>query len=447
MLTLFRRHTTDCPRKSRRYRRCKCPIHVEGSIGGPSIRKGTRPYFVGSGGTLIRESNVTGQIGGVLAKTESIHRAIDAYLADCAARKLSPRSIYRYRCFLEGSFLKWMNANKIRDIRSINFEVVMKYRVWWLTWSAYTAVKHLELLRMFLRSCKKCKWIDENPAEELKAPKIRMAPTLPFTREEEQAIYGACDLYRTHNKHCKRSPKRLLAFVMLLLYTGLRIGNACTLGVDKLGDNVQLDTAKTGQPVFVPIPPYVAAMLREQAMLNSNPDYFWTGVSTVKCATVLWQRTINTLFGKAGIKQPATGRNGAHRVRDTAAVRWLESGMPIKNVAMLLGHATTAITEKHCLPWVKSLQDELERGVRASWPEADHHPRFRVIAGERRESDSREPPGEGWNSTISRQPIGLQAIWAAPGREWAGSVTPSTEKSSSTPAPNQNNNRNVIAHG
>ncbi len=383
MLTLFRRHSTDCPHKSRRYRRCKCPIHVEGTLAGESVRKGLDLTSWEAAENLIREWNVTGKIGGALAKTESIHRAIDAYLADCVARKLSPRSIYRYKAFFERSLLKWMNANGIYDIRSIDFEVAAKYRASWLTWSAYTAAKNLELLRMFLRFCVRCKWMDEKPAEELKGPKIKMAPTLPFTREEEKAIYDACDLYKSHNKHGKRSPKRILAFVMLLRYTGLRIGDAATLGADKLvGDKVQLYTAKTGQPVFVPIPPFVAAMLREQATLNSNPNYFfWTGVSTVKCATILWQRTIKTLYGKARIGQPATGSNGAHRFRDTAAVRWLESGMSIKNVAMLLGHATTAITEKHYLPWVKSLQDELERDVRASWEENLNPRRLRVVAG------------------------------------------------------------------
>ena len=32
MLTLFRRHLKSCPHTSRDYRRCKCPIHIEGSL-------------------------------------------------------------------------------------------------------------------------------------------------------------------------------------------------------------------------------------------------------------------------------------------------------------------------------------------------------------------------------------------------------------------------------
>lgn len=46
MLTLFRLHTKKCtagrPRLDRSYRKCKCPIHVEGKCGPDFIREGLR---------------------------------------------------------------------------------------------------------------------------------------------------------------------------------------------------------------------------------------------------------------------------------------------------------------------------------------------------------------------------------------------------------------------
>jgi hypothetical protein len=39
MLTLFRRHIKACPHKSRRFRRCACPIQAEGTLGGEKIRR------------------------------------------------------------------------------------------------------------------------------------------------------------------------------------------------------------------------------------------------------------------------------------------------------------------------------------------------------------------------------------------------------------------------
>jgi integrase len=323
---------------------------------------------------------VTGKIGGVLEKNETVPRAIELYLADAVARKLSLRSVYRYRRFLEASFLPWCMEHHVRHVRDIDFEKAAKYRAGWTTWSAYTAARNLELLRMFFRFCQKAKWIDENPAEQLRSPEVTASPTLPFTEEEERQIIAACDLYRTHNKHGKRSPERLRAFVLALRYTGLRIGDVATLEVSKLeGNAVLLYTHKTGVPVYCPIPPFVVEALREQARLNSNQEYFfWTGRSTVKCATVLWQRSLLTLFRKAKIEKPKTGRNGAHRFRDTFAVSLLLAGVPVEDVAILLGHATPATTSKHYSPWVQARREKLEERVSRTWKLT---PKYAVIAG------------------------------------------------------------------
>jgi integrase len=217
---------------------------------------------------------------------------------------------------------------------------------------------------MFLRFCVRAKWMEENAAEELQSPKIQMAPTLPFEEEEERRILEACELYRSHNKHGRRSPERIRTFCLTLRYSGLRIGDVATLAVSRLhGNKLQLYTHKTGVMVFVPIPPFVADALRVQGSLNSNPEYFfWTGKSKVKCQTVLWQRTLATLFQKAGVPD-----GHPHRYRDTFAVSLLLAGVPIETVSVLLGHSSVKTTEKHYSPWVASRQDALETAVSKTW--------------------------------------------------------------------------------
>jgi hypothetical protein len=39
VLTVYRRHLAKCPHRSRRERRCKCPLHVEGTLRGEMIRQ------------------------------------------------------------------------------------------------------------------------------------------------------------------------------------------------------------------------------------------------------------------------------------------------------------------------------------------------------------------------------------------------------------------------
>ena len=46
-----------------------------------------------------------------------------------------------------------------------------------------------------MRFAEKRKWIDDNPATELKAPKVPNKPTMPFTREEMIRIFAALEPY------------------------------------------------------------------------------------------------------------------------------------------------------------------------------------------------------------------------------------------------------------
>src|SRR5581483_3631321 len=297
MLTLYRRHLKGCPHTSRRYRRCRCPIHVEGTLAGESIRKALDLNSWEAAENLIREWNHVGKIGG---RTCAVKEAIELFISDAIARKLSVGSVFRYRAFLERALLPWCEAESIEEVRGLTFERLARFRASWTRWSAYTSAKNLELLRMFLRFCVKAKWIEENGAEGLKSPKIHMAPTMPFDEEEEAKILLACEAYRLHPRHGKRSPARLRAFVLTLRYTGLRIGDVATLAVKRLeGNSILLYTHKTGVPVYVPVPQFVADALREQGSLNTSQDYFfWTGKSTAKCVTVTWQRALATLFDK-----------------------------------------------------------------------------------------------------------------------------------------------------
>ena len=57
----------------------------------------------------------------------------------------------------------------------------------------------------------------------------------------------------------------------------------------------------------------------------------------------------------------------AHRFRDTFSVEFLLAGVPIERVAILLGHQSVRITEKHYAPWVRARQEQLEADVRRTW--------------------------------------------------------------------------------
>jgi integrase/recombinase XerD len=76
----------------------------------------------------------------------------------------------------------------------------------------------------------------------------------------------------------------------------------------------------------------------------------------------IWQRTLQSLFELAGIK------NGfAHKFRDTFSVSLLLAGVPIEQVSIFLGHSNIKVTQQHYNPWVRDRQLQLEADLQRAW--------------------------------------------------------------------------------
>jgi integrase/recombinase XerD len=208
------------------------------------------------------------------------------------------------------------------------------------------ALKKLERLRMFLRFALGSKWITENPAAEIKNPRVHTRPTLPFTHEEMIRILKACDdLHEASGKTGKANMLRIRPLVLMLRYSGMRVGDAVGCAVERLnGMKLLLYTQKTGVPVYCPLPDFVVSALEEMSPMSER-HFFWTGGSKLQTATGDWQAKLKKLFEKVD--------GHAHRFRDTFAVELLLAGVPIERVSILLGHTSIRITERHYTPWVR----------------------------------------------------------------------------------------------
>jgi integrase/recombinase XerD len=215
-------------------------------------------------------------------------------------------------------------------------------------------------MRSFFRFGFKRKWIAENPADDLKPPKAAPHPTLPYTQPEMQKILAAVDLYA--KRAGVPNAQLLLAFVLLLRYSGMRIGDTVQCGPDRItGNKLFLYTQKTGTPVYCVLPDAVIDAL-EKAPKRSEKYFFWTGESKLHSIVGKWQRRLKSLFDLAKIKG-----GHAHRFRDTFAVELLLSGVLLERVSILLGHSSVRITERSYAPWVRSRQEQLENDVQNAW--------------------------------------------------------------------------------
>ena len=142
-------------------------------------------------------------------------------------------------------------------------------------------------------------------------------------------------------------------------YTGLRIGDTIRLSKSHVQDEkVFVRTAKTGQPVTVPVPREVVTALKK--IENGSDRYFWTG-KNIRSAVSNWSRYLTRIFELADIKD-----GHSHRFRDTCAVELLLAGASVEDVASILGNSPQVVA-KHYAPWVKERQVRLEKLVRQSW--------------------------------------------------------------------------------
>jgi integrase/recombinase XerD len=343
MLTIFRRHLTTCPHTSRKDRRCRCPLHVEGTLAGEPIRKALDLTSWDAAQTLVREWEAKGQIG---RPRVTVAEAVEKFLADARARLLKEETVLLYQRFLRGHFVPWCTLEGHETFHRLDVDAVREYRATW-KWVGTTASRRVERLRTFFNFCMESGWITRNPGKGLRPPIVRTLPTEPFTHEEMATILAACDRLVTRGTYGAENRARVKAFVSILRYTGLRLSDAARLDTSKVnGGKVFLYTQKTGTPVWVPIPPFVAKVLSEVRRHGSL--YFQTDEAAEKTVRGTWDRTLRIIFKMAGV------RGGhAHRFRDTFAIELLLQGVDLQDVSILRGHSSTKVTDKHYAPWVK----------------------------------------------------------------------------------------------
>ncbi len=352
MLAIFRRHKRSCSHRSegRAYRRCRCPISVEGVLGGRLIRESLKTADWERGQAIIRGWEAEGRLEETRRVT--LAEGWDRFLIDAEARKLRAGTLGKYKS-LRRQMEVFASRERLAFLDEFSLDVLSDLR-------SGIGGAALNRLRAFFRVAFERRWIPDNPARVLKPAKIQRRPTMPFSAEELGKILGAVEGYG--ERAGRAYAQRLRAFVLLLRYSGMRIGDAVQMTPDRVVDGrLFLYTQKTGQPVNVLLPQFLA---RELAACprGSNGHYFWTGQSNLKTAVSLWQRTLKSLFDRAAI----VGGH-AHRFRDTFSVEFLLGGGTMEQLAVLLGHSSTRITERHYSPWVRARQEQLESVLARIW--------------------------------------------------------------------------------
>ncbi len=355
MLNLYRRHIRKCPNDSRDNLRCQCPIWMEWNNGGVRIQKslGIRDWQAAQRRARDMEADgidayLNGDRGAL-----TVLKATDDFQTD-VKNQIEPSTGKQYRillsrlnayCKLHGYvFLKQLGVVQVREFRNS-----------WTTYSPRTAGKHIERLKRFFSWCVENGWLEDSPARPLKSPKVGETDVVPFSEEQIEKILEACHAYKGPNR------ERLIVLTMLMLATGLAIGDASMLSKDRVVKNhtgwyVELRRAKTGTAVSCPIPPDLGKSFH--ALKGETP--FWTGKSDLDHLTKNWRKIYTKIFRAAGVQ------GHPHQFRHTAAKRLLVAGLPVSHVATMLGN-TEAIVRKHYSKWIPERQTAFDNAIRAIW--------------------------------------------------------------------------------
>jgi integrase/recombinase XerD len=363
MLIIYRRHREACEHRGegRKYRRCRCPIWVDGFLGGKEIRKSLNTADWQKAQNFVREWEAKESEPTAPQELMTIQVAGEKFIADAEAQKLREATVYKYRLLFK-QMAAFSVERGLRYLTELDLQMLGEFRAGWKD-GPRSSAKKLERLRAFFRFAQKRDWVTKNPASDLKTPRITLCPTMPYTRDEMMRILAAITRYRDEfPNRGKENALRIRALVLLLRYSGMRIGDAVGLSSDRIQQNrLFLYTAKTGTPVNTVLPDFVLEAL-ESCPKVTGVQFFWNGRDKLDTIVGSWRKRLAKLFELAEVP-----KGHAHRFRDTFAVELLLAGVPIERVSALLGHQSVRITERHYSPWVRARQDQLEQDLKRVW--------------------------------------------------------------------------------
>ncbi len=263
------------------------------------------------------------------------YKAVDDFLSHLnIAKGVSEHTLRGYRHDLT-SFLAFNGDDPIskRAIRRFLAHLHDKKA------SSRTILRRLSALRSFFKHAIREKWISENPLEEIDSPKKEKRLPISIAYEQVQHLFNQPDI-ATHLGLRDRA-------IMELFYSsGLRLSEVAGLNrrdfdpknlvLNIFGKGKKQRQAPITQTAADWILRYLAHPEREEK--ETQPIFL------NKWGRRLTPRSIDRNFASYLKASGLSERVTPHTIRHTIATHWLEHGMDLKTIQLLLGHTSLATT-------------------------------------------------------------------------------------------------------
>jgi site-specific recombinase XerC len=167
-------------------------------------------------------------------QVKAVGEAVAKFLAELSypkARKRQASTVGKYRTLL--TRLQAFCADRgLTSVAQISLEDLMDFRDSWPTAPRATG-NNINRLRSFYKFCLRFKWVDENLAKKIDSPEGEDVQVEPWGPEQFDLVVRTAERFPLDRQQVATN-EELVAFILVVRHTGLRISDAALLTQDRL---------------------------------------------------------------------------------------------------------------------------------------------------------------------------------------------------------------------
>lgn len=277
-------------------------------------------------------------------------KEIEAFLNSLVVKNGSPHTLRNYSLDL-ACFVKFLHAREQGppSLEKIDRKTVRDFllKLTEEKKSRRTLARRTSALRSFFRFCQKQDLIEESPLLNLATPKIEKSLPRSLSYQEVERLLAAPDLSSYLGLRDRT--------IMELFYSsGLRISELAAMDRKDL-DREELTIRLKGKgkkeriiPITQSAAKWLDSYLGHAGRHLDEGDHKKAAdleaIFLNREGTRLTTRSIDRRFAHYLLKSGLAGKITPHTIRHTIATHWLENGMDIKTIQLLLGHECLSTT-------------------------------------------------------------------------------------------------------